>query len=471
MMTGVNPGKHGVFGFVDFDRSTLRARLTNGGDLRVPTIWQILSANGVRVGALCVPWTYPPAEVNGFVVAGIDAPTLDERAFHPADLYRRARERLGGIPRYFVYSPPCVEPFDLQAVHRQIAAQTDVASWLLDEYRPDVFMLVYGATDYMQHYFWGRSGTRCNVREAPPDLVADTYEQVDAHVGSLLDRHADSDTAVLVVSDHGSRGLRATVNIGLWLQQTNFAVPAGEQRRPPSSLPVRLGRAVLHRVPQLRPLAERYKRRQWHRHLSSLIQGIDWAQSRAVCVSAYGGLVVFGDEAAVERDLREALTGLRDPEDGRPVVGGIARSADLYHGPFAAQAPQLWLQPTDHEYLLMTQWERSPWPVSAAEAAQPNALFLPAFMAGGHSPSGLFLARGGRVAGLDLPNPLHLDDLAPLILGLLGLAPPDYMDGRSFVPRADTSAAVVPDLPGTSAAYSAAEEQVMQERLEGLGYL
>lgn len=59
IFTGVNPGKHGIFGF------TLGNVQRNGGLVRLdrvtaPAIWNVANAQGVRTGLFNIPMTYPP---------------------------------------------------------------------------------------------------------------------------------------------------------------------------------------------------------------------------------------------------------------------------------------------------------------------------------------------------------------------------------------------------------------------------
>ena len=42
-MTGKNPGKHGVFHFVERERDTYAMNYVNGGSRRLPTVWRLLN--------------------------------------------------------------------------------------------------------------------------------------------------------------------------------------------------------------------------------------------------------------------------------------------------------------------------------------------------------------------------------------------------------------------------------------------
>ena len=91
-MTGCNPGKHGVFDFIQPSGSDFQ--LVNATRIKQPTLWQRLSDAGYRVGVLNVPVTYPPQPLNGFMVSGILSPKND-RISYPEDLFERHKGDLG----------------------------------------------------------------------------------------------------------------------------------------------------------------------------------------------------------------------------------------------------------------------------------------------------------------------------------------------------------------------------------------
>ena len=54
-MTGVNPGKHGIFGFVDRRPGSYKTYIPTARNLRSETLWEILSRQGKRVVVINVP--------------------------------------------------------------------------------------------------------------------------------------------------------------------------------------------------------------------------------------------------------------------------------------------------------------------------------------------------------------------------------------------------------------------------------
>ncbi len=70
--TGKNPAKIGLWGFATIgpDHTLVRGRTTAG----LGCIWDLCSKQGMTVGVLNVPGTYPPYPLNGFMVSGFPVP-------------------------------------------------------------------------------------------------------------------------------------------------------------------------------------------------------------------------------------------------------------------------------------------------------------------------------------------------------------------------------------------------------------
>jgi predicted AlkP superfamily phosphohydrolase/phosphomutase len=89
LVTGTNPGRHGIFDFVLPRESAYALRVATRDDRRVPAMWNLASEAGARVAVANIPMTFPAEDVNGFMVSGMDAPSLERRAVHPPDLLER----------------------------------------------------------------------------------------------------------------------------------------------------------------------------------------------------------------------------------------------------------------------------------------------------------------------------------------------------------------------------------------------
>ena len=87
-MTGVNPGRHGIYGFTDVRRDSYAVSFPNYTNVRAPTLWDALGARGKTSIVLNVPGTYPAKDITGVLVSGFVAVTHGTR--------RSARERARG---------------------------------------------------------------------------------------------------------------------------------------------------------------------------------------------------------------------------------------------------------------------------------------------------------------------------------------------------------------------------------------
>src|SRR5581483_1587741 len=90
LLTGVNPGKHGVYDFYHMPFASSGSyvrRLIGSGHWRAPGLWQRTGAHGLRAGFVNLPMCWPPPAVQGFFVCGLGTPPGDGVAFtHPAAL-------------------------------------------------------------------------------------------------------------------------------------------------------------------------------------------------------------------------------------------------------------------------------------------------------------------------------------------------------------------------------------------------
>ena len=156
-MTGVNPGKHGIFDFTERKPGTYEIQFVSSRQRKAETIWKILSRAGKRVCAVGVPTTYPVEAVNGVMISGFDTPAMNEKAIHPPGLYAEIVEKVG---EYILSSDVMRHVYDqridlaVETMLRCIRRKADIAKYLWAREPWDCFMVVFGETDSAIHYFW-----------------------------------------------------------------------------------------------------------------------------------------------------------------------------------------------------------------------------------------------------------------------------------------------------------------------------
>src|ERR1051325_7593885 len=96
-MTGKNPGKHGIFHFVETEHGGYAMNYANATSRRSPTVWKLLNDAGYSVGTMNIPFTYPPEPLDGFQISGLDTPSANSEFVYPASLKRELIDRLCNI--------------------------------------------------------------------------------------------------------------------------------------------------------------------------------------------------------------------------------------------------------------------------------------------------------------------------------------------------------------------------------------
>lgn len=331
-MSGRDPGELGIYGFRNRgDRSYQKMVVADSRVVKAPRLWDILGTNGWRVAVLGVPGTYPPPQVNGALVSCFLAPNTGVPYTSPPELADQIREWAGE----YLLDVPDFRSEEKDRILRDIYTLCDqrftIAQRLLNEYEPDLLMLVEMGVDRIHHALWRHMDVRhpLHVSDSPfAHAIHDYYCHVDRRIGELL-AACDKETAVLVVSDHGARPLMGGVCLNQWLISEGYLVL---QETP--SAPVSLDEAR-----------------------------VDWSRTRAWSAGGYygrvflnvrgrepGGMIVPSAYEEERRELAERLRSMPGP-DGLPLgntvffpqhvyrsVRGVAPDLIVYLGDLAWRA-------------------------------------------------------------------------------------------------------------------------------------
>ncbi len=486
--TGKNPGKHGVFDFIRPMGGQFE--MVNATSIRAPTLWQILSEAGRQVGVMNVPVTYPPAPVNGFIIAGMLSP-VGGTFTYPADLLDRYAHRMKPyrIAPHVQYKRGNEVEFVADLLDL-VERRGEYALRLMDDYPYDFLMFHFQATDVMQHAFWKfvdpthpRYDPESGARFGP--ALRQVYRRVDGFIGQMLDRIAD-DTTVIVMSDHGFGPLHYVVNLNLFLlDQGLLQLKRGVWTRlktdlfraglTPASIWHLIERAGLQNY--VWQVSKSTRNKVVGKFLS--FDDVDWSRTLAYSIGHVGqiyvnlkgrepeGIVEPGAEyEAVRQRVVEALRQLRHPQTGRPLVERIIPGDQVAHGPYAYRSPDL--------HVMMDGYRVIAFPLFATD----HRIITRQIRgdSGCHRLHGIFIAWGPEVRSGETVEGARILDLAPTILHLMGLPVPDDMDGRVLTEALTISRPVEYHSAGPAGAraeagLSAEETAEVEERLRALGYL
>jgi predicted AlkP superfamily phosphohydrolase/phosphomutase len=499
IVTGCNPGKHGVYNFGQEWQSLPqwghKWHPVTGADRQKDPFWRLLSAAGLQVGVVNVPISYPADRISGFMLSGMDAPSVNSPGFaHPPELYDELRGH--GIPYVIdTFSLSVISqraPFRLpDQIRDMVAVRARALLHLMRARSWDVLMGVFVATDRVQHCYW--PDMQAPVDHPSWNSIRLLYQQIDAFLVEVLAR-AGADTTVLIVSDHGfthSRTATRCLNpLFARLGLLSYRHGAGERKEGPLGTLLRQGRRFLPYRLQY-PLAKMLPGLHLRAVGASREHGIDWAQTQVYAIAATGGQVFINRQGegsqgtvapAAYDSLRERvidiLLHLVDPQSGRRVIKQALRREDVYKGPHVDGAPDIVL---DWEYSALSDAlcypvGNEPVTVDAPKRSEPSTGWK-----GTHHPEGVLIACGPHVRpGVELAD-AHIYDVAPTILYLQDQPIPEDMDGRVLTeifregyvqehpPR--KGSATESGLDSERLALGADEERLIEERLRGLGYL
>ena len=510
MVTGVNPGKHGIFWFGQYKPNSYQYEYVNASYRDGETVWQLMKTVGKKAVVVNVPISYPANDSADVHIAGLDAPGVDDPRFsHPPGLVTGLHTQLGeyiiepGTPGF--YKAGRLDQA-VDRLHSTIDSRLTYASYFMDQRAWDFFMVVFTAVDSAQHFFW--KFMRPEGFAIPDDeirkhehVIRDVYAHTDEAIGRLL-RLAGPSTTVLVVSDHGGEVDGKAHLLPVWLEQMGMLGYRDRERASQSRgallqelvarmlvtgyglVDRRAGRAfklqLARRLPALRRRAEA--------HMS--FSRIDWQRTKAftdgkrpdIWINLIGrfplGIVQPGREYdEVCEAIREQFLKMRDGRSGARAVKEVFRKEEVYHGPHLDKAPDLsvqWMPNLPAQALVLGG--------TTAADLQDRIRLTPmvAGASGGHSQYGILFAKGPHIrSGLDFGT-AEITDVAPTILHLAGMAAPEYMDGRVLTEMFDEESLSSPlirtesdriEASGIQTPYSEEDADTIADRLRGLGYV
>jgi predicted AlkP superfamily phosphohydrolase/phosphomutase len=383
-LTGAEPGRHGIYGFVELVPGGYATYFPNLRDLKAPPLWQPVASDGGRSLVVNVPGTYPAPSLAGTLVSGFVAPDFD-RAISP----QQHREPLRGLGYQLDVEVGDVRadvPAFLDRVDEALIGRRRGLRHLLDrEPEARLAICVFTETDRIHHFLW-----RDLMDPGSPyrDRILDFYRRLDAAIAELVG--AAGDGGLMLVSDHGFGPVTTQFYVNAWLREAGYlALPSAaasltEIDERTTAFALDPGRIFLNR-------RDRFPR---------------------------------GRELPVEETLDRigaGLLALRRTADGtitaagpgEPVVAQVLRGAELYRGPCAAAACDLYVVAAPGVQV------RGAWTTDALAVDGP--------LTGTHTREDALLWSRGDFG----TSAVDMRDVAPAVLAALGIQPPRTMEGTA----------------------------------------
>lgn len=457
--TGKNPGKFGVYWWEIVDKVGKDVRTPQSSDYRSAELWDYLNDAGQQTAVINMPTTFPPREIDGWMIAG--GPGTDSEGYAlPEDL--EADLEQGGYavrPKEAIESRTDGYDAAVAAHHQAIESRFDLAEQAIES---DEFEFVHVTTFYinvLQHFFWNNEPTY------------QAWQLIDNRIGDILGM-ADR---VILMSDHGCNEIRWEFRINQWLENQGYLTL--ESERSVSELLGQVGatRSRLRRLADVMPfevralVPESFQKsvpsEQGTLHRTGKASIINWEATTAIA-SGQGPIYVLAEgnkRVRIIEDLMERFEALTDPE-GNHVCQAVHEGRDIYEGEYMTNAPDMVIEQASGYHL----------PGSLGGG---DVFSKPTRWTGENKQTGLFAAYGEDIGDSGwLEESLNITDLCPTLLHLLGEPIPEDVDGtvRSDV-FADGSSPDSRAVEQRSPIHLTVEEQVLTEgaedQLRDLGYL
>lgn len=377
-MTGVNPGKHGIYGFTELQKNSYKWRFPNSGDIKSSTLWDIAGKNNKKSIVLNVPSTYPARKLNGILTAGFVALDL-KKATYPESAY----EYLKGIGyKMDVDTQKARQSSDALAkdIDKTFDIRKNAILHFLDNHEWDLFIGVITETDRLHHYLWNALQ---NKEHPQYNFFLNFYRKLDSFIGEMYHRTGD-DISFIILSDHGFTAIKKEVYINTWLKEKGYLKFRNEK---PETFEDMLEESKIFALDPAR----------FYIHLKD---------------KYIHGSVNGSEYDSLRQKLKEELLSL--VIDGEKAIKTVLFKEDIYHGSLYDNAPDLVALPYEGYDL--------------KGAINKTELAGKGFLTGGHTREDAVFFINRKIE----TNDVNIIDVGPTIISLLGIKENSF-DGRCLV--------------------------------------
>ncbi|MHA2336504.1 MAG: alkaline phosphatase family protein [Candidatus Hodarchaeales archaeon] len=496
-MTGKNPGKIGVYDFVEqFDMST-GPKVTDYTKQDGRAVWEFLGDSNKKVCVVNVPMTYPPIRVNGLLVSGMISTSKLGVYTYPEHL---AKE-LDDVAEGYEIAPDVVAPKYmkgseegfLKELYRVTDKRLKITNHLITKYNWDFFMVVFVALDLIQHFFWhhmDENHPAYNPEKSKifKDAIKNCYKKMDSMIGELVSL-LDENTTIMIMSDHGFGPFHGYFLTNSWLEQEgflkrgngesgfkNFLVTHNLTGKKIKEFLLKTGMyTYFKKIKNLLPAA-------LHELVphedNPLFRNINWAETQAYGLGNFGliyinregreskGTVKQQEYRKLRENIIKRLLELKHPTTGKNIVTKIYKSEEIYSGKYVDKSPDIII------FLDEGRYNQGEWLLGSKIWL--DTLSAEAGITGCHRIDGIWMMKGPNVRS-NIRIDSNIVDLAPTILHVYNLQIPEDMDGKvvkeAFILEKEIEYQKEVEEKKKSYVYSKEEEEAIKERLRGLGYL
>lgn len=212
MITGTNPGTHGVYGFTDFIPGTYTMSFHSSLKLKAQPYWAKTDRKNLIIN---LPASYPAQPIDGTMITGFVSPQLD-KAVHPPELVPWLKETGYQIDVDASLYQESIQLF-LTKLTQALQSRIRALDHLTKQPYDDLFLVITG-TDRIEHYLWHAYTDKNHPHHQ--DFL-DFYTKVDQAIAHTINKLPE-DTPLMMLSDHGMGPIDKALNLNALLRQEGY---------------------------------------------------------------------------------------------------------------------------------------------------------------------------------------------------------------------------------------------------------
>jgi len=190
----------------------------------------------------------------------------------------------------------------------------------LKNFKGGLFFFYIDTLDVIQHMFWRYTDAQSPLYEKNSpyaDVITNYYKKIDEVVGETL-KNIDTNTIILVISDHGFGAFRESVHLNRWLLENGY-------------LTLEEGKT----------------------ETKDFLEGIDWRKTKAYAIG-FGGIYLnrigresegIVDEVEAQKlklKIKEGLLELKN-SNGQAAINNVYAQEEIFKGKYSNDAPDLFV--------------------------------------------------------------------------------------------------------------------------------
>lgn len=410
LVSGKNPGRIGCFGFVQ--------KVFESYDFRFPSlifkknmdVWDILSDCGKKVFVLNAPNIQYARKINGYMVAG--GLCLSEEAMtYPTDLRKDLNKIDYEADINDLYKINRLSDKELSKKLKVITEKHSNALFYFLKKSCDFGFVVFTELDRVQHRFWHKE-----------KLLLGHYQYTDSKLKEILDKleEENSETNIIIVSDHGFGPNKRIFLINEWLAKSGFLKV---RKMPVPNLINKLSTTLrkLNLLKVIMPIMDFSLFKPLYLYLGQQTEKtpIIWNGTKAFSYGTWGSIYInlsgreprgIVKENEYEQLRSEIIEGLEK------ISVKAHKSEEIYTGEYLKSAPDIIIEMDDYVNSVISR-------------VGYGVEFIKGFDGSHRRANGLFIATGPDIKENSKMN-AKLLDIAPTILHIFGIPIPTDMDGR-----------------------------------------